>query len=71
MSTYQKADGEVTKLASSILNKFESHHPLIEEAIVNLELLLRSAIWPPEMKKEGAREMAAIVLAVLKESVKV
>jgi len=44
--------------------------PSPKEAIANLELLLKSAQWPPEMEKEGAREMAAVVLAVLKESVK-
>lgn len=44
--------------------------PTPREAVVNLELLLESAQWPPEMEKEGAREMAAIVLAVLKEGVK-
>lgn len=44
--------------------------PSPQEAIANLELLLESARWPPEMEKEGAREMAAIVLAVLKEGAK-
>lgn len=44
--------------------------PSPKEAIANLELLLKSAEWPPEMEKEGAREMAAIVLAVLREGVK-
>lgn len=44
--------------------------PSVKVALANLELLLKSAEWPPEMEKEGAREMAAIVLAVLKEGVK-
>lgn len=33
MSTYAKADGEVTEMAASILTKFESHHPLLEAKV--------------------------------------
>lgn len=33
MSTYQKADGEVTEMAASILKQFESHKPLLEAKV--------------------------------------
>lgn len=36
MSTYKKADAEVRKLATEILNQFESHKPLID-AKVNID----------------------------------